>query len=135
VCDVALLLSIIAGRDRRDSTSVDAAVPDYVAHLERPLKGLRIGISEEYFGEGLDEQVRKTVEAAIEVMKSEGAKIITIHLPHMKYAVACYYIVAPAEASSNPARFDGVHYGYRTPHPKDIITKRAPGFDLPGEAS
>ena len=130
--DVALLLGVIAGHDARDSTSVDAAVPDYVSNLDRSLAGLRIGISDEYFGEGLDDQVRRACMTAIDVMKAEGAEIIPIHLPHMKYAIACYYIIAPAEASSNLARFDGVHYGYRTAQPSNIIdlysSSRGEGF-------
>lgn len=121
VRDAALLLSIIAGHDARDSTSVDAPVPDYVAKLSQPLNGVRIGVSDQYFGQGLDGHVRDAVWAAIDLMHREGAEIVPIDLPHMKYAVACYYIIAPAEASSNLARFDGVHYGYRTGRPKDII--------------
>ncbi|MDM8005010.1 MAG: Asp-tRNA(Asn)/Glu-tRNA(Gln) amidotransferase subunit GatA [Phycisphaerae bacterium] len=121
VRDVALLLGVIAGRDHRDSTSVDRPVPDYLAALEQPLKGVRIGYAEEYFGEGLDPEVRAAVEAAIAVYKSAGATVQTVHLPHMKYAIACYYLIATAEASSNLARYDGVHYGHRTAAPKDYI--------------
>lgn len=132
VRDAAFLLSVIAGHDERDSTSVDAPVPDYVAALDQPLTGVRVGISREYFSEGLDPQVRDTVRAAIDLMQREGAKIVSIDLPHLKYAVACYYIIAPSEASSNLARFDGVHYGYRTAKPKDIIdlyaSSRGEGF-------
>lgn len=125
VRDAALLLSVIAGHDKRDSTSVDAPVPDYVAGLDQPLSGLRIGISSEYFGQGLDPQVRDAVQAAIDLMRREGADVTSIDLPHLKYAVSCYYIIAPAEASSNLARFDGVHYGYRSAKPKDIIDLNA----------
>jgi len=121
VRDVALLLQVIAGHDPRDSTSVDRPVPDYVEPLGRPLRGTRLGVSAEYFGEGLDAEVRRAVEAAIEFMHEAGAKVIPIDLPHTKYAIACYYIIAPAEASSNLARFDGVHYGYRTATPADIF--------------
>ena len=132
VLDVALVLSVIAGHDERDSTSVDRPVPDYLACLDRPVKGLRIGLSEEYFGEGLDPEVRAGVQAAIDLMAHEGAEIIPIHLPHMKYAIACYYLVATAEASSNLARFDGVRYGRRTPRPGDILdlyeSSRGEGF-------
>ncbi len=120
VRDAALLLSVIAGHDARDSTSIDALVPDFVAALQRPLRGLRVGISEEYFGEGLDTDVRAAVQSAIETMQGAGATTVSIHLPHTKYGVACYYLIATAELSSNLARFDGVHYGYRTPRPKDI---------------
>ena len=132
VRDVALLLEVISGHDDRDSTSVDAPVPDYVAALDRPLNGVRVGVSEEYFGEGLNAEVRDAIHAALEVMKGAGAKIMPIRLPHLKYAVACYYIVAPAEASSNLARFDGVRYGYRTENPQDIVdlysASRGEGF-------
>ncbi len=121
VRDAATLLNVIAGHDPRDSTCAAVPVADNVASLDRPLKGLRIGVSEEYFGEGLDGEVMAAVEAAIAQMEHEGARPVRIHLPHLKYAVACYYIVATAEASGNLARFDGVHYGYRTPHPKDAL--------------
>ncbi len=130
--DVALLMSVIAGHDGRDSTSVQRSVPDYCAALETPLAGVRIGFAEEYFGEGLDPQVRAAVEKAIDVYRQSGAEIVPVHLPHMKYAIACYYLVATAEASSNLARYDGVHYGYRTPHPQDYIdvyrSSRQEGF-------
>lgn len=132
VCDAALVLSVIAGHDERDSTSVDRPVPDYLARLDRPVKGLRIGISDEYFGEGLDREVREAVQAAIDLMAGEGAEVVPIHLPHMKYGIACYYLVATAEASSNLARFDGVRYGHRTPRPSDILalyeSSRGEGF-------
>ncbi len=132
VRDTALVLGVIAGHDQRDSTSVDQPAPDYLARLDRPLKGLRIGISDEYFGEGLDREVRDAVRAAIDLMSGQGAEVISIHLPHMKYGIACYYLIATAEASSNLARFDGVHYGYRTSRPKDIIdlyeSSRGEGF-------
>lgn len=130
--DVAYLLKVIAGRDRRDSTSVDEPVPDYPAALDKPLGGLTVGYAEEYFGEGLDPEVRGLVEAAIEVYRAAGATIRAVPMPHMKYAIACYYIVAMAEASSNLARYDGVHYGYRTPAPKDYVdvycSSREEGF-------
>ncbi len=121
VRDVALLLGVIAGRDHRDSTSVDQPVPDYLAALDHPLEGVRIGYAEEYFGEGLDPEVRAAVEAAIAVYKSAGAIVQTVHLPNMKYAIACYYLIATAEASSNLARYDGVHYGHRAASPRDYI--------------
>lgn len=130
--DAALLLSVIAGHDARDSTSVCEPVPDYVTSLDRPLKGLRIGISEEYFGEGLAEDVRRTTEAAIKELEKQGAVTVSIHLPHMKYGVACYYIVSSAEASSNLARYDGVHFGHRAAKPKDAMdvycSSRGEGF-------
>jgi aspartyl-tRNA(Asn)/glutamyl-tRNA(Gln) amidotransferase subunit A len=118
---VALLLRTIAGRDARDSTSVDEPVPDYVALLDEPLGKTRIGIPREYFGEGLDPQVRAAVEAAIEVYKQSGAEVHEVSLPHTPYTIACYYIVATAEASSNLARYDGVRYGHRTREPRDYL--------------
>lgn len=130
--EAALLLGVIAGPDTRDSTCVNAPVPDYLAAIDAPLTGLRIGFAEEYFGEGLDPEVRGAVERAIETYRGLGATVKHVHLPHMKYAIATYYLVATAEASSNLARYDGVHYGYRTPHPKDYVdmycSSRQEGF-------
>ncbi len=132
VRDAALLLGVTAGKDRRDSTSVDEPVPDYLAALDGPLEGVRIGYAEEYFGPGLDPEVRQAVEAAIDAYKAGGATVKTVHLPHMKYAIACYYLIVTAEASSNLARYDGVHYGHRTARPKDYIdlycSSRQEGF-------
>ncbi|MGO9127310.1 MAG: Asp-tRNA(Asn)/Glu-tRNA(Gln) amidotransferase subunit GatA [Terriglobales bacterium] len=113
VTDAALVLRTIAGRDPMDSTSADVPVPDYVAELEKPVRGLKLGVPKEYFGEGLDDEVRKAVEAAIQKLAKLGCEIVPISLPHTKYAIPTYYIVATAEASSNLARFDGVRYGYR----------------------
>ena len=113
VTDAALVLRTIAGRDPMDATSADLPVPDYVAELQKPVKGLRLGVPKEYFGEGLDGEVRKAVEAAIQKLAKGGCEIVPISLPHTKYAIPAYYIVATAEASSNLARFDGVRYGYR----------------------
>ena len=113
VKDAAIVLRMIAGRDPMDSTSAEMPVPDYVAELEKPISGLKIGVAKEYFGEGLDGEVRKSVEAAIQKLADLGCEIIKLSLPHTKYAVPTYYIVATAEASSNLARFDGVRYGYR----------------------
>jgi aspartyl-tRNA(Asn)/glutamyl-tRNA(Gln) amidotransferase subunit A len=113
VKDAALLLRVIAGRDPMDSTSADVPVPDYVAELEKPVRGLKLGVPKEYFGEGLDDEVRKSVDAAIQKLAKSGCEIVPISLPHTKYAIPTYYIVATAEASSNLARFDGVRYGYR----------------------
>ncbi|GMU24666.1 MAG: glutamyl-tRNA(Gln) amidotransferase subunit A [Phycisphaerae bacterium] len=121
VRDAALLLQVIAGKDHRDSTSVDRPVPDYLGRLDLRLDDVKIGYAEEYFGEGLDPEVRQAVEAGINVYRAAGAKVVPVHLPHMKYAIAAYYLVATAEASSNLARFDGVHYGYRTPRPEDYV--------------
>ena len=119
--DAALLLSVIAGHDHRDSTSVDEPVPDYLAELNRPLGRIRIGVAEEYFGEGLDPQVKAAVRTAIATLEQAGAEVVPVHLPHMKYAIPCYYLIATAEASSNLARYDGVHYGHRTAQPRDYI--------------
>ena len=113
VRDAAIVLGIIAGRDPMDSTSADVPVPDYVAELEKPVRGLKIGVAKEYFGDGLDHEVRKAVEAAIQKLASLGCEIVPVSLPHTPYAIPTYYIVATAEASSNLARFDGVRYGYR----------------------
>jgi aspartyl-tRNA(Asn)/glutamyl-tRNA(Gln) amidotransferase subunit A len=113
VKDAALLLRVIAGRDPMDSTSADVPVPDYVAELEKPVRGLKLGVPKEYFREGLDDEVRKSVDAAIQKLAKSGCEIVPISLPHTKYAIPTYYIVATAEASSNLARFDGVRYGYR----------------------
>ncbi len=121
VRDLALLLNVLAGRDPRDSTSVDEPVPDYLAALDQPLSGVRIGLAAEYFGEGLDPEIRRAVESAIEAYRAAGARIVSITLPHMKYAIACYYLIATSEASSNLARYDGVHYGHRTARPDDYI--------------
>jgi aspartyl-tRNA(Asn)/glutamyl-tRNA(Gln) amidotransferase subunit A len=113
VKDAATVLRTIAGRDPMDSTSADVPVPDYVAELEKPVRGLRLGVAKEYFGEGLDSEVRKSVEAAIQKLAGLGCEIVPVSLPHTEYAIPTYYIVATAEASSNLARFDGVRYGYR----------------------
>jgi aspartyl-tRNA(Asn)/glutamyl-tRNA(Gln) amidotransferase subunit A len=109
----ALMLQTIAGRDPMDSTSADVPVPDYVAELDKPIAGIRVGVPREYFGEGLDVEVKKGVEAAIQKLAGLGCQIIEISLPHTPYAIPTYYIVATAEASSNLARYDGVRYGYR----------------------
>ncbi len=113
VKDAAIVLRTIAGRDPMDATSADVPVPDYVAELEKPIKGLKLGVAKEYFGDGLDKEVRKSVEAAIQKLASLGCEIVEVSLPHTEYAIPTYYIVATAEASSNLARFDGVRYGYR----------------------
>jgi aspartyl-tRNA(Asn)/glutamyl-tRNA(Gln) amidotransferase subunit A len=113
VKDAAILLGVIAGRDPLDSTSADVPVPDYVADLAKPVSGLKIGVPKEYFGEGLDAEVRAAVEAGIGKLLSAGCEIIPISLPHTAYAIPAYYIIATAEASANLARYDGVRYGYR----------------------
>jgi aspartyl-tRNA(Asn)/glutamyl-tRNA(Gln) amidotransferase subunit A len=111
--DVAAIMGVIAGRDANDSTSTTAPVPDYRALMERPVKGLRIGIPKEYFGEGMDDGVRKKIEAGVEILKKLGCELREIHMAHTDYAIATYYIIATAEASSNLARYDGVRYGLR----------------------
>jgi aspartyl-tRNA(Asn)/glutamyl-tRNA(Gln) amidotransferase subunit A len=113
VKDAAIVLRTIAGRDPMDSTSAEVPVPDYVAELDKPVRGLKIGVAKEYLGEGLDAEVRKAVESAIQKLANQGCEIVEVSLPHNKYAIPTYYIVATAEASSNLARFDGVRYGYR----------------------
>ncbi len=111
--DVAEVLSVIAGRDKNDATTADVEVPDYVGSLDKDIKGRKIGVPRALFGEGLDDEVRNSVENAIENYRSLGAEIIDIELPNSKYSIAVYYILATAEASSNLARFDGVRYGFR----------------------
>ena len=113
VKDAARLLRTIAGRDPMDSTSADVPVPDYVAELEKPVKGLKVGVAKEYFGSGLDPEVRAAVEAAIQKLAQLGCEVVPVSLPHTEYAIPTYYIVATAEASSNLARYDGVRYGFR----------------------
>ena len=120
VKDAALVLRTIAGRDPMDATSAEVPVPDYVAELDKPVRGMKIGIAKEYLGEGLDAEVRKAVEAAIQKLASLGCEIVEVSLPHTPYAVPAYYIVATAEASANLARFDGVRYGYRAPNGRTL---------------
>ena len=111
--DTAIMLRTIAGRDPMDSTSADLPVPDYVAELDKPVKGLRVGVAKEYFGEGLEPETRSAIESAIQKLASLGCEIVDVSLPHTKFAIPAYYLVATAEASSNLARFDGVRYAYR----------------------
>ena len=115
VADVAAVMGVIAGRDASDSTSTTALVPDYRAEIAKPVKGMKIGIPKEYFGEGMDGEVRKKVEAGIELLKRMGCELREIRMAHTDYAIATYYIIATAEASSNLARYDGVRYGLRAP--------------------
>jgi aspartyl-tRNA(Asn)/glutamyl-tRNA(Gln) amidotransferase subunit A len=132
VADCATILEVIAGYDQRDSTSVNVEVPRYTESLGKDIKDLRIGIPKEYFLEGIDKDVRARIQEAIETYRKLGAVIVDISLPHTKYAVSCYYIVGPAEASSNLARYDGAHYGYRSPKAHDIVEmytdSRSEGF-------
>ena len=119
--DAALLLQVIAGNDLRDSTSAQVPVPDYLNGIDSGVKGLRIGIPKEYFAGGLNAEVSKAVKDALKLYEKLGATVVDISLPHTEYAVAVYYIVANAEASSNLARYDGVRYGYRTGESRGII--------------
>ncbi len=113
VKDGAIGLRTIAGRDAMDSTSADVPVPDYVAELEKPVHGLKLGVAKEYFGEGLDNEVRQAVETAIDKLKGLGCEIVPVSLPHTPYAIPTYYLIATAEASSNLARYDGARYSHR----------------------
>ncbi|PYU72178.1 MAG: Asp-tRNA(Asn)/Glu-tRNA(Gln) amidotransferase GatCAB subunit A [Acidobacteria bacterium] len=113
VRDVAAILRVIAGRDPHDSTSTTVPVPDYRAELGKAVKGLRLGIPKEYFAEGMDAGERKKIEAGMEVFEKLGCQLVDIRMPHTDYAIAAYYIIATAEASSNLARYDGVRYGLR----------------------
>ncbi|MBV2121230.1 MAG: Asp-tRNA(Asn)/Glu-tRNA(Gln) amidotransferase subunit GatA [Candidatus Thiodiazotropha taylori] len=127
--DAALMLQAMAGFDPRDSTSADHPIPDYSATLNDSLAGLKIGLPKEYFEEGLDEGVRSSIEAALEVYKGLGAEVVEISLPNSAMAVPTYYVVAPAECSSNLSRFDGARFGYRCEDPKDLedLYKRSRG--------
>jgi aspartyl-tRNA(Asn)/glutamyl-tRNA(Gln) amidotransferase subunit A len=118
--DLALCLSVIAGRDECDSTSAPAPVADYLAEMNRPVAGMRLGVPIEYFGAGLDPAVRTIVEQGLSNAETLGCRLVEVSMPHTEFAIADYYIIAPAEASSNLARYDGVRYGYRTPDPKDL---------------
>ncbi|MGA1540408.1 MAG: Asp-tRNA(Asn)/Glu-tRNA(Gln) amidotransferase subunit GatA, partial [Chthoniobacterales bacterium] len=118
--DAALVLQAIAGHDPLDSTSLDVPVPDYSAQLDGGVQGMKLGVPKEYFIEGMDPQVEARVREAIEVYRGLGAEIVEVSLPHTKYAVADYYIIATAEASANLARFDGVRYGKRAEAPRDL---------------
>jgi aspartyl-tRNA(Asn)/glutamyl-tRNA(Gln) amidotransferase subunit A len=115
VRDAATLLGVIAGHDPKDATSSAAPVPDYAAESDKPVEGLRIGVPAEYFAEGLDPEVRAAIERGIDALKTAGCVIKPVSLPHTRYAIPTYYLVATAEASANLARFDGVRYGYRSP--------------------
>jgi aspartyl-tRNA(Asn)/glutamyl-tRNA(Gln) amidotransferase subunit A len=119
--DAALMLQAIAGHDPLDSTSLDLPVPDYTAELNDGVKGLKLGLPKEYFGDGIDPAVRAKVMAAVEKLAAQGAEIVEISLPHTEYAVATYYVIAPAEASSNLSRFDGIRYGHRAASPGDLL--------------
>jgi aspartyl-tRNA(Asn)/glutamyl-tRNA(Gln) amidotransferase subunit A len=130
--DAAIVLKTIAGFDKRDSTSADKNVPDYEKSLNNSLEGLKIGIPKEYFSEGLDDGVKQNILNAIKEFESLGATLKEVNLPHAKFAIPAYYIIAPCECSSNLSRLDGVRYGYRCESPKDLsdlyIRSRSEGF-------
>jgi len=119
--DAALLLGVMAGFDERDSTCIDHPVPDYVAGLSGSLKGLRVGIVRQHFDEGLDEQTGNAVKESLAVLESQGAILTEVDLPNIDLSVPTYYVVAPAECSSNLSRFDGVRFGHRANDPKDLF--------------
>jgi len=133
VKDCALLLSVIAGHDHLDSTSINQPSEDYTRYLEEDIKGMKIGVPQEYFIEGIQEDVLENIQRSISLLKDMGAEVIDISLPHTKYAIPVYYIIAPSEASSNLARFDGVQYGLRGSN-RDLLSMykdtRAQGFGL-----
>ncbi|SMC16385.1 aspartyl/glutamyl-tRNA(Asn/Gln) amidotransferase subunit A [Desulfacinum hydrothermale DSM 13146] len=122
VKDAALLLQVIAGHDPRDSTCLEQPVGDLLTHLDKPIQGMTLGIPKEYFVEGMDPEVSRAMEDAFSVFKDLGARLVDISLPHTDYGVAAYYIIAPAEASSNLARYDGVKYGFRKQQARDLLT-------------
>ena len=132
VTDCALLLNAISGYDPLDSTSAPGDRPDYTAFLHKEIKGLKVGVPREYMGEGIDPGVREIINDGLKLLSSLGAEIEETSLPHSKYAVPTYYLIATAEASSNLARYDGVSYGYRSENPKDIVDmyskSRSEGF-------
>lgn len=132
VRDAALTMNVIAGYDEKDSTSVEIDVPDYTKNLDGDIKGMKIGVPKEYFVDGMEDGVKKVMQETIEKYKELGAEIVDISLPYTKYATETYYIIAPAEASSNLARYDGVRYGYRSENYNDLselyVKSRSEGF-------
>ncbi len=127
--DAAMVLGAMSGFDSRDSTSVEQAVPDYTATLDQPLKGLKVGLPKEFFGEGLEPGVREAVDAALAVLSEQGAELREVSLPNLALSVPTYYVIAPAECSSNLSRYDGVRFGYRCDNPRDLedMYKRSRG--------
>lgn len=132
VTDAALVLNTICGKDEMDSTSLDVEVPDFTKALVADVKGLRIGLPKEYFGEGIDPKVKAEIDKAVKQYEAMGAEIVEVSLPHTEYAVITYYIIAPAEASANLARYDGVRYGFRNMEaasaPEMTTLSRTEGF-------
>jgi aspartyl-tRNA(Asn)/glutamyl-tRNA(Gln) amidotransferase subunit A len=128
----AKALEVMAGKDEHDATSADVPVEEYSAGLKKDVKGLRIGIPEEYFGEGIEPDVREAIEAAKKKLEAAGCTLVPVSMPHTKYSIAVYYILTTAEASSNLARFDGIRYGYRTPGAHSLnetyVRSRSEGF-------
>ncbi len=120
VSDVALLLQAIAGSDPQDSTSADLPVENYLSEIDKGIKGLKIGVPKEWFGSGLDEQIGQSLQAAIKKLEGLGCSVLEVSMPQTEYAISTYYIIAPAEASSNLARYDGVKYGHRSADQKDL---------------
>jgi aspartyl-tRNA(Asn)/glutamyl-tRNA(Gln) amidotransferase subunit A len=132
VADAAAVLNVIAGHDPLDSTSFPGPYPDYTAQIDRPVENLRLGVARQYMSQSNSPDVRRVVEGAIERFRTNGATIVEVDLPHTEYGIPTYYLVATAEASSNLARFDGVHFGHRTARPSDLAdlysASRAEGF-------
>ena len=130
--DLAIMTNVLAGKDSLDSTSLDKEVPDFTKNLGQEIKGLRVGVPKEYFIDGVDKEVKEKVLDAIKIFENSGAEIIEISLPHTKFAVPCYYIIAPAEASSNLSRYDGIRYGVRADDYDSLIdlycNSRSEGF-------
>jgi aspartyl-tRNA(Asn)/glutamyl-tRNA(Gln) amidotransferase subunit A len=120
VKDAATMLEVLSGKDAMDATSSDRPVGEYVAALERPVEDLRVGVPEEYFGEGLDPEIRAAIEKVLDELKAAGCAIKKVSLPHTKYAIPTYYVIATAEASSNLSRFDGVRFGLRDAEAKTL---------------
>jgi len=121
VTDCAMLLNVISGHDPLDSTSAPGERPDYTGYINKDIKGIKIGVPEEYMGEGIDPGVRGVIDQALKVLSGQGAEIEYTSLPHSRYAIPAYYLIATAEASSNLARYDGVSYGYRVEDPGDVV--------------
>ena len=130
--DAASVLQVIAGHDPNDSTSAEVPVPDYISQLKKNVKGVRIGIPKEYFGDALNSEIRQAIEKKIDILRTHGAAIVEISLPYTEYTIATYYILATAEASSNLARYDGARYGFRTEDAADLsamyVQSRSAGF-------
>ncbi|MDZ4164297.1 MAG: Asp-tRNA(Asn)/Glu-tRNA(Gln) amidotransferase subunit GatA, partial [Smithellaceae bacterium] len=130
--DCAIMMNIIAGHDPRDSTSSPRETPDYCSYLGKDIAGWTIGIPKEYFIDGIDPEVREAIDRVVTILEGQGARCIEVTLPHTQYCVAVYYVIAPAEASSNLARYDGVRYGYRATGSRDLLSmykmSRSEGF-------